>query len=81
MIDVKTFYRREVMELLNQDHLRITDNVDHIIFEQGLRKAVFSLDDSKLLFYFNGEFKVDYEIGRVFIMFAVKRMLTENFLA
>lgn len=81
LIDPKLFYRHQVMDMLSDNHLYITDNLDHIIFEKDVRKVIFRMFSNKMEYYIDGEQKVVYDVGKLLIIFAIKRALVENYLA
>lgn len=79
--NLKEKYKGDVMELLSNNYLDITDHLDHIVFQKDNRKAVFHIFQSKLDYYVGDTHKVEYQVSKVMIMFAIKRVLVENYLA
>lgn len=79
-IDPKLYFRRPCMDLLADDRTQVSDNDDHIVFEKGNQRAIFRLQLCVLEFYLNGELGAIYNCSRMFLIFALRRCLTENFL-
>jgi hypothetical protein len=79
--NLKEKYRVEVMELLSNNYLNIEDHLDHIVFKKDNKKAVFHIFQSRLEYYISDEPKVEYQVSKVMIMFAIKRVLAEYYLA
>lgn len=77
--DNQLVYRREVMELLR--HCRVTDNGHLIRFELDNRYAVFNVQECMLDYYCNNEKLTTFQCGRIFLLFAVRQTLLENFLS
>jgi len=78
-MDAKLYYRNRVMNLLRENLTRVTDRENFIWFEGQQDAAVFNISASTLDYYVDGERVVTYECGRMFIIFAIRRSLVENF--
>ena len=77
--DLKIFYRKPVMDLIGDDLTRVTDRGEFIWFEGVNQDAVFRINEAKLDYYVNGEKLITYDCGRMFLIFAIRRGLIDNF--
>lgn len=78
-IDPKLACRRPCMDLLYDNLTRVSDNGDEIVFEKDNQRAVFHLPSCRLAFYIHGEEAASYNCSRMFLIFALRRSLIENF--
>jgi hypothetical protein len=79
MLDPKMVYRRPCMEILENDQTRISDNGDHIVFERDRKRAIFHIPSCRLEYWDDADLMVTYNCSRMFLIFALRRTLCENF--
>lgn len=73
-VDIRT----SLIDLLNNSHTKVVDNLDHITFSNGHHIAVLLVDEGYCEYFISGEKQAVFRFSRDVMIVALQRALLES---